>query len=107
MVVDLIGSGSPEPGVGPAAVEPGEVERQLVLKCGQAERDDGQTPGAFALDRSDPAPGSHTSPMLRSDAESRGVGVSSPKPAGRRSMAVALPESPRKGSARRAADRSA
>ena len=55
MGVDLFGSGSPEPGVGPAAAEPGEVERQLALECDQAERDSAQTSGAFALDRSDPA----------------------------------------------------
>jgi hypothetical protein len=64
MMVDLIGSGSPEPGVGPAAVVPGEVERQLVLECCQAERDDAQTPGAFALDRSDPALDHRQAPIL-------------------------------------------
>ena len=53
MVVDLIGSGTPEPGVGPAAVEPGEVERQLVDEGGETVRDRDQTPRALDLDGSD------------------------------------------------------
>jgi hypothetical protein len=52
------------------AVVPGEVERQLVLECGQAERDDAQAPGAFALDRSDRTLNHRQAPIFSQSPES-------------------------------------
>src|SRR5712692_2834422 len=55
MVVDLVGSGGAESGVGPVAVVPGEVEKQLPLHDSETVRNQNQSPRALVLDGADAA----------------------------------------------------
>src|SRR6266581_1575857 len=79
-VIDLVGGGAAKPNGRPVAIIPGEIQRQLVLERGEAERDQGQTPRAFGLDGSDAPLNHRQAPVLPHRSETMANAVTATPP---------------------------